>query len=100
LSWTIEFDRRVEKDLRALDKPSARRILKYLNERIAPLDDPRRLGKSLAGELGEYWRYRVGPYRIIASIEDEQLRVLVVRVAHRNEVYRQGLGARNDRSSR
>ena len=100
MSWTIEFDRRVEKDLRALGKSSASRILKYLNERIAPLDDPRRLGKSLTGELGEYWRYRVGPYRIIASIEDERLRVLVVRVAHRNEVYRQGLRPRNDRPSR
>ncbi|WP_017941271.1 MULTISPECIES: type II toxin-antitoxin system RelE/ParE family toxin [unclassified Thioalkalivibrio] len=90
MSWTIEFDKRVEKDLRALDKQAARRILEYLNERIASLDDPRRLGKSLSGELGEYWRYRIGPYRVIASIEDDRLRVLVVRVAHRNTVYRQG----------
>jgi len=52
------------------------------------LDDPRRLDKSLTGELGEYWRYRVGPYRIIASIEDQRFRVLLVRVAHRNAVYR------------
>ena len=88
MSWTIEFDKRVEKDLRALDKQAANRILQYLAERVAPLDNPRRLGKSLSGELGEYWRYRVGPYRIIASIEDDKLRVLVVRVAHRNAVYR------------
>ncbi|WP_081617357.1 type II toxin-antitoxin system RelE/ParE family toxin [Thioalkalivibrio sp. ALMg11] len=87
----MEFDKRVEKDLRALDKQAARRILKYLNERVAPLDDPRRLGKSLSGDLGDYWRYRVGPYRVIASIEDDRLRVLVVRVAHRNTVYRQGM---------
>ncbi|WP_018145947.1 type II toxin-antitoxin system RelE/ParE family toxin [Thioalkalivibrio sp. AKL6] len=90
MSWTIEFDKRVEKDFRALDKQAARRILEYLNERIAPLDDPRRPGKPLTGELGEYWRYRVGPYRVIASIEDERFRVLVIRVAHRNTVYRQG----------
>ncbi|MFO7809125.1 type II toxin-antitoxin system RelE family toxin [Thioalkalivibrio sp.] len=90
MSWKIEFDKRVEKDLRALDKQAARWILEYLNERIAPLDDPRRLGKSLSGELGEYWRYRVGPYRVIASIDDDRLRVLVVRVADRNTVYRQG----------
>lgn len=88
MSWTIEFDERVEKDLRALDKQAARRILDYLSERVAPLDDPRRLGKALTGELGEYWRYRVGPYRVIAAIQDDALRILVVRVAHRNNVYR------------
>jgi mRNA interferase RelE/StbE len=90
LSWTIEFDKRVEKELRGLDRQAAHRILKYLDEQVAPLDDPRRLGKPLTGELGEYWRYSVGPYRVIASIEDERFRVLVIRVAHRNTVYRQG----------
>ncbi|WP_018865205.1 type II toxin-antitoxin system RelE/ParE family toxin [Thioalkalivibrio sp. ARh3] len=89
MSWTIEFDKRVEKDLRALDKQAANRILKYLSERVAPADDPRSLGKALSGELGEYWRYRVGPYRVLATIEDDALRILVVRVAHRNSVYRQ-----------
>lgn len=88
MSWTIEFDKRVEKDLRALDKQAANRILKYLTERVAPADDPRRLGKALSGELGEYWRYRVGPYRVLATIEDDALRILVLRVAHRNHVYR------------
>ena len=90
MSWTIEFDKRVAKDLRALDKQAANRILDYLNERIAPLDDPRRLGKPLSGEWAEYWRYRVGPYRIVTVIQDHALRVLVVRVAHRNSVYRPG----------
>ena len=88
MSWTIEFDKRVEKDLRALDKQAANRILKYLAERVATADDPRRLGKSLSGELGEYWRYRVGPYRVLATIEDDALQILVLRVAHRNHVYR------------
>ena len=88
MSWTIEFDKRVEKDLRALDKQAANRILKYLTERVAPADDPRRLGKALSGELGEYWRYRVGPYRVLATIEDDALQILVLRVAHRNHVYR------------
>ena len=89
MSWRIEFDTRVGKDLRALDKQAVSRILKYLAERVAPADDPCRLGKALSGELGEYWRYRVGPYRVLATIEDDALRILVVRVAHRNSVYRQ-----------
>ena len=88
MGWKIEFDRRVEKDLRALDKKAAARALSYLHERVAPLDDPRQLGKPLSGELGDFWRYRVGQYRVIATIDDDQVRVLVVRVAHRGKVYR------------
>ena len=88
MGWTIEFDRRVEKDLRALDPPAARRVLRYLQERVARLGDPRTLAKPLQGEYGELWRYRVGPYRIICEIRDSELIVLVLRVGHRREVYR------------
>ena len=74
--------------LAKLDKPVAKRITNFLLERIAPLADPRSIGDSLKGSrLGEFWKYRVGDYRIIASIEDAALRVFVVRVGNRREVY-------------
>lgn len=61
----------------------------FFFERIAPLDDPRSIGEALKGsELGELWKYRVGDYRIIASIEDKLVRILVVRIGNRREVYR------------
>ena len=67
----------------------ARRILSFLFDRVAKLDDPRSIGESLKGsKLGAFWKYRVGDYRIVASIEDDALRVLVVRVGNRREVYR------------
>ena len=67
----------------------ARRILSFLFERVAKLDDPRSIGEALKGsKLGAFWKYRVGDYRIVASIEDGALRVLVVRVGNRREVYR------------
>ena len=88
MGWRIEFDTRVEKDLRELGKQAANRVLAYLNQRVAPLDNPREIGKPLSGQLGDFWRYRVGPYRIVASIEDHEVRILVVRVAHRHMVYR------------
>ena len=66
-----------------------RRILKFLSDRIAPAEDPRAIGESLRGsKLGEFWKYRVGAYRIICAIEDGELRVLVVRIGNRREVYR------------
>jgi mRNA interferase RelE/StbE len=56
---------------------------------VAPLDDPRILAKPLKGSRTDtYWRFRVGDYRIVAVIEDSAERILIVRVAHRRDVYR------------
>lgn len=89
MAWTIELDRAAERDLAKLDPQDARRILRFLHERVRLLDDPRSIGEALKGsKLGDFWKYRVGDYRIIASIEDGRLRILVVRVGNRREVYR------------
>ena len=90
MAWPIEFEDAALKELAKLDKPVARRILAFLRERVAALDDPRSVGEALKGsKLGEFWKYRVGDWRIIASIEDDALRILVVRIGNRREVYRQ-----------
>ena len=61
----------------------------FLHSRVATLDDPRSIGEALKGsKLGEFWKYRIGDYRIIARIEDAALRVLVMRVGSRDKVYR------------
>ena len=85
--WNVEFDDRARKELRSLDAQAQREILRYLRERIAVDDDPRRFGKALGRDLSGLWRYRVGSYRLICRIEDGMLVVLVVRVGHRSEVY-------------
>jgi len=90
LAWTVEFDRAAAKELRRFDAPVARRILAFLRERVAQLDDPRSIGEALRGDsLGQYWKYRVGDYRIVARIVDRRLLVIVVRVGHRREIYRE-----------
>lgn len=89
MAWKIELTPVAKRDLDKLDKQVARRILTFLRERLAPLDNPRDIGEALKGsELGAFWKYRVGDYRVIASIEDGQLRILVVRIGNRREVYR------------
>lgn len=89
LAWRIEIDETAAKELAKLDRQVARRITAFLRERVAVLDDPRSIGEALKGAtLGEFWKYRVGDYRIIANIEDGALRILVVRVGNRREVYR------------
>jgi mRNA interferase RelE/StbE len=90
LVWQIKFDDASIKDLAKLDKPVARRITTFLRERVAWLDDPRSIGEALKGsKLGELWKYRVGDYQIISSIEDGALLILVVRIGNRKDVYRQ-----------
>lgn len=88
--WEIEFSEAGFKNLSSLDKPVAKRIRKFLLERLAELDDPRSIGEALKGaSLGDYWKYRVGDYRVIATIEDSAVRILVVRIGNRKDVYRQ-----------
>jgi mRNA interferase RelE/StbE len=89
MAWSIELDPRARRELDRLDPQVGRRISRFLFERIAPLENPRSIGDALKGtELGDLWKYRVGDYRIIASIEDKLVRILIVRIGNRREVYR------------
>jgi mRNA interferase RelE/StbE len=89
MAWKIELDPAASKELNKLDSQATKRILKFLHERVARLDDVRSIGEALKGErLGEFWKYRVGDYRIIARIEDGRLTVLVLRIGNRRDVYK------------
>lgn len=89
MAWQIELSPGADRDLDQLDPQHARRVLKFLNERLARLESPRSVGGPLEGPRFEgLWRYRVGDYRVICSIEDERLVVLVIEIGHRREVYR------------
>jgi mRNA interferase RelE/StbE len=89
MAWRIRLERGAERDLERLPRKHAQQIVRYLHERLAPRDDPRSLGAALQGAtLGEFWRYRVGDYRVIASIRDDIVTIVVVRVGNRRDVYR------------
>ena len=89
MAWIIKYTETSSKQLKRLDRQTALRVLDYMDERIAVLDDPRSLGKNLKGpKMGEYWRYRVGDVRVICNIVDGQMTVLVIEIGNRREVYR------------
>ena len=88
MTWNVEWDDRARRELRQLDRQVQRTILRYFSERIATDDDPRRFGKPLRHELQGLWRYRIGDYRAVCQIENDQLIVLVLAVNHRRQVYR------------
>lgn len=89
MAWKIEVSPFADRELAKLDPQHSRRILKFLNERIAKLDDPRSIGKAMQGSfLGDFWGYRVGDYRLICTIDDKRIVVLLLRVGHRRQIYR------------
>ena len=89
MAWRIELTATAARQIGKLDKSEAKRITSFLRQRLATLDDPRSTGKALTGpQLGTYWRYRVGDYRIICDIQDGALCVLVIEVGNRRDVYR------------
>jgi mRNA interferase RelE/StbE len=89
MAWKIEVSAGADRELTKLDPQHTRRILDFLEDRVAKLDNPRSIGKALQGSrLGEFWKYRVGDFRLICKIEDDRVVVLVLRVGHRKEIYR------------
>lgn len=88
MAWQVEYADSALRQLRKLDREVARRILDFMDERVAGTDNPRVLGQALSGRLRTYWRYRMGDYRVICDIEDEVVRIVVLEIGHRREVYR------------
>ncbi len=89
MAWKIELSAQVVRELDKLDAQQSKRILKFLHERLAPLDNPRTIGQALQGSKpGELWKYPVSVYRLISKIEDNRLLILVLRVGYRREIYR------------
>lgn len=89
MAYRIEFDPDALKELRKLDRLIQQRLLAFLRTRVGTLENPRDIGEPLAGaSLGNYWKYRVGDWRIICDIQDSRILVRVLRLGHRREVYR------------
>ena len=86
MSFVVRITPAAQKQIKKLDPQAARRIRHFLEGTLQGTTDPRSLGKPLVNQ--EFWRYRVGDYRLLAHIEDGELVILVVAVAHRREIYR------------
>ena len=88
MAWQVEWEDEAVKELKKLDARAKRAIVRFMRDKIATEEDPRRFGEALRKDLKRLWKYRIGSYRVICSIEDKQIVVLVVRVGHRRNVYR------------
>jgi len=86
--WSISFEPKAEGDLRKLSSADRARVLRFLNDRILPLDDPRSVGKALKANFAGAWRYRVGDIRVIVRLEFNVLIVVVIAIGNRGDIYR------------
>ncbi|MBK8814452.1 MAG: type II toxin-antitoxin system RelE/ParE family toxin [Methylococcaceae bacterium] len=87
MAWTIEYSDKALKALKRLDRQIAERIINAMEQKIAHKENPRQDGKPLSGRLAEYWRYRIGDYRVICLLKDEVMTILVVDIGHRGNIY-------------
>lgn len=89
MAWTIELSDPAKKNLKQFDPQTTKRILAFLFERVASLENPRNIGDALQGaEFSGYWKYRVGDYRLICEIQDETITIVTLKIGHRREVYK------------
>lgn len=88
MPYKIKFEKNAEKQLMKIDATQRRMIIDWISKNLDQTSDPRRLGKALKGRLSEYWRYRIGNYRLIVEIKDYNFIIIVVQVAHRQDIYK------------
>ena len=88
MSWTLRISETAKRQLRKLDPSNALAILRFLNRLVLETSDPRERGNGLRANLAGLWRYCVGDYRVICSIEANEFVVLVLQIGHRREVYK------------
>jgi mRNA interferase RelE/StbE len=89
MAWHVELTDSAANQLRKIDLQVAKRILTFLRDRVATLEDPRSIGEALRGkELVDFWKYRVGGWRVIAEIDDDICLITVIRLGNRREIYR------------
>ena len=87
MSYSIETTPRFDKEFKKLDKYTQKLIKAWINKNLVGTDNPRAHGKGLTSNRSGQWRYRIGDYRLICQIQDNELVILALTVGHRSKVY-------------
>ena len=88
MKYKILFDRNADKQLKKIDKTQQRIMVNWITKNLENTNDSRVFGKALKGNLKDYWRYRIGDYRIIAEINDDEVKILIIEIGHRKDIYK------------
>ena len=88
MNYSVKYKKSALKKLNNFDAPIRERIKTWIDTNLVGCENPRRLGKALHGDWDGFWRYRVGDYRLVAEIFDDQILILIVNVDKRDSVYK------------
>ncbi len=87
MKYSVETTLRFDKEFTKLDKYTQKMLKNWIVKHLVDCEDPRAFGKGLTANRVGQWRYRIGDYRLICDIQDEELIILALTVGHRREVY-------------
>lgn len=87
MKYKVIFTDKANKQLNKIDKHIASLIIGWIEKNLDGTENPRQHGKGLTGNKAEEWRYRIGDYRIICDIQDEEIIILVLEIGHRRNIY-------------
>lgn len=88
MQYQVVYEKKAIKSLKKLDKGQQSIILAWIEKNLVNADEPKIYGKALKGNLKGYWRYRVGNYRILASIDDHEIKIIIFNIGHRKDIYK------------
>ena len=86
--YRVFIEKNAIRQLRKIDKNQQLLIYGFIKKNLEGTLAPRIFGRALKGNLGDYWRYRIGDYRLIAEINDEEIRIIIIGIGHRRDIYR------------
>ena len=89
MKYTVVFSKEALKDLKKLDKHTAALIIGWVRKNLEGCENPRAHGKGLTANINGKWRYRVGDYSLLADIQDDKVVIMMLRVGHRSEIYKE-----------
>lgn len=87
MSYKVVYTKKAIKSLKKIDQAQQRLIVSWIEKNLINTENPQVLGKNLKGNLKEYWRYRVGNYRILADIDNNEIKVIIFNIGHRKDIY-------------
>ena len=86
--YELKYEAKAVRQIKKLDPATRKLIRSWIEKNLLNTSDPKQHGKALSGTLSQYWRYRVGDYRILAEINDTEVVIIIIEIGHRREIYR------------
>ena len=87
MTYRVRFTEAARKELKKLDKPTAALIMAWVKKNLEGCSNPRQHGKGLTANRSGQWRYRVGDYRLLAEIQEDEIIILILNIGHRRDIY-------------